>query len=80
MKLLVTDGPRVKGLKVLFSGILIAFSGFLIAFATSAYGLAQFVMVVGWMVAVVGFVWHLAIMLGIRRKGADADRNDSGQG
>ncbi len=47
MSLLVTDGPRVKGLKVLFSGILIAFGGFLIAFTTGAFGLAQFVMVIG---------------------------------
>lgn len=75
MSLLVTDGPRVKGLKVLFSGILIAFGGFLIAFTTGAFGLAQFVMVVGWVVAAIGFVWHLAIMLGTRRKGADADKN-----
>jgi len=75
MSLVVTDAPRVKGLKVLFSGILIAFGGFLIAFATGAFGLAQFVMVVGWVVAAIGFVWHLAIMLGARREGSDADKN-----
>jgi hypothetical protein len=75
MSLLIPDGPRVKGLKVLFSGILIAFGGFLIAFATGAFGLAQVVMVVGWVVAAIGFVWHLAIMLGVRRKGPDTDKH-----
>lgn len=71
MRLSVPDGPRVKGLKVMFIGILLAFGGFLIAFATSAFAFAQLVMVIGWIVAAVGLVWHFAIMLGIRRHRGD---------
>lgn len=67
VSLFVTNGPRVKGLKVMFSGILLAFGGFLIAFATTAFAVAQVVMVVGWIVAAVGLVWHFAIMFGVRR-------------
>lgn len=69
MKLIVTEGPRVKGLKVLVVGMLIAFAGFLIALVADAFSLARFVMVTGWIVAAVGLIWHFAIMLGGHRHG-----------
>ena len=73
MKLFITDGPQVKGLRVLLVGMLTAFFGFLIALVADAYGLARFVMLVGMIVAAVGMVWHFAILL--RSK-----RNDKGPG
>lgn len=74
MKLFVTDGPRVRGLRVLVIGMLIAFSGFLIAFVADAFSLARFVMLIGWIVAAVGLVWHFAIMLGGHRNRSTGDK------
>jgi hypothetical protein len=69
VKLIVTEGPRVRGLRVLVVGMLIAFTGFLIALVSEAFSLARFVMLIGWIVAAVGLAWHFAIMLGGSRRG-----------
>lgn len=68
MGLFVTDGPRVKGLKVLIVGILIAFAGGGFAFVADAISLGRILILLGWIVAVIGLVWHFVILLSGNQK------------
>jgi len=68
MKFFVADEPRLKGLKVLVVGMLIAFAGAMFAFVADAFNLGRVLIFLGWVVAVVGLIWHLAILFSGKRK------------
>jgi hypothetical protein len=70
--MLMTDGPKVRGLKTLFIGILTGFFGFVLAFFGDQIAVGQQVIVAGWIIAICGLIWHFAIMAGLLPAGDDS--------
>jgi hypothetical protein len=67
MRLFVANEPKLKGLKILIIGILIAFVGALFAFIADAFNLGRVLIFLGWIIAVVGLIWHWVILFSGKR-------------
>lgn len=68
MRLFVNEKSNFKGLKILMVGMLIAFTGALIAFIADAFNVGRVLIFLGWIVAVVGLIWHFIILFSNKRQ------------